>query len=421
MEPQTTWAQWVTRAGEADQTDAGVGPRLGFPEAEAVVKAQAAVEKAGDGLRSLFPREWLAPSALGLQLWQWLAIPLLVVLVAIATVLLGKLSTVLLLRLAQRTRTEGDDKIVGTLAGPLKLWWAALLVRLLLPLLSLSEGVEAGLQRAGKVALGLAFFWGVLAAVSAWTEHFAISSFAQARPGSRALVNLIGRIAKVALVALAVLATLSELGYSVTSVLAGLGLGGLALALGAQKTLENVFGAFALAVDQPFREGDFVRVEDFVGTVETIGLRSTRIRTLDRTLITIPNGKLADLRTETFAARDRIRLFATVNLVHGTTAAQLREVVAGFHEVLKAQPKLWPDSRSVHLMQLGSSSLDVEVMAWFVTTDFDEFKAIREAVLFGFLEVVEKAGTRLAVPARAVHLAPGVVAPAKETPPAPTR
>lgn len=407
---------WVTRVAP----DGGVDAQFGLPGTEAVVKAQAAVDQAGVGLRQLFPREWLEPSALGLQLWQWLAIPVLVVLVAIATVLLGKLTGVLLLRVAKRTKTEGDDKIVATLDGPLKLWWAALLGRVLLPLLDFSAGVEGGLQRAAKVAMGLAFFWGVLAAVNAWTEHFALSSFAQARPGSRALVKLFGGIARVALVALAVLATLSEVGYSVTSVLAGLGLGGLALALGAQKTLENVFGAFALAVDQPFREGDFVKVEDFFGTVESIGLRSTRIRTLDRTLITIPNGKLADLRTETFAVRDRIRLFATLGVVYGTTAAQLEEVLAGFHAVLAAQPKLWPDSRTVHLVQYGPSSLDIEVMAWFTTTDFDEFKAIRQAVLLGFMEVVQRAGTSFAFPTRTVHL---VAPPPAETtkPPAPSR
>ncbi len=392
---------WVTAA----TGDGGVaGPHFGLPEHEVVTKAQGAVDRAGDDLRSLLPADWLQPAALGLQLWQWLAVPVLVVLVALLTVLLGKLSSVLLMRLARGRKTEGDDKIVLRLDGPLKVWWAALLGKILLPVLGLSDGVEGGFQRALKVALGLAFFWGVLSAVTAWTEHFAVSSFAQSRPGSRALVNLFGRIARVALVVLAILATLSELGYSVTSLLAGLGLGGLALALGAQKTLENVFGAFALAVDQPFREGDFVKIEDFVGTVENIGLRSTRIRTLDRTLVSIPNGKLADQRLETFAVRDRIRFTTTVNLVYGTTAEQLREVMKGFEAAMRAQPSLWPDAVVVRFVSFGSSSLDVEVMCWFITTDFNEFRRIREEVLLGFMEVVEKAGSSFAFPTRTVHL-----------------
>ena len=125
--------------------------------------------------------------------------------------------------------------------------------------------------------------------------------------------------------------------------IAGLGIGGLALALGAQKTLEHVFGAFALAVDQPFREGDFVKIDDVQGTVESVGLRSTRIRTPNRTVVAIPNGKLAEMRTETYAARDRLRLACTISLTYATTREQMGRVVAGLEETLRAQPKLWRD------------------------------------------------------------------------------
>jgi MscS family membrane protein len=188
-------------------------------------------------------------------------------------------------------------------------------------------------------------------------------------------------------------------------VLAGLGIGGIALALGAQKTLENVFGAFALAVDQPIREGDFVRIDDLLGTVETIGLRSTRIRTLDRTLVAIPNGKLADLRLETFAARDRVRLQTTIGINYGATADQMKKVMEGFREALRAQPQLWPDSVSVHFVKLGDAGQEIEVSAWFVTADYEEFKRIREDVLLRFLAVVEKEGTDIAFPTQTLHLA----------------
>ncbi len=92
------------------------------------------------------------------------------------------------------------------------------------------------------------------------------------------------------------MATLAAFGYPVATVLAGLGIGGIALAFGAQKTIENLFGSIALAADQPFRVGDFVRIEDFTGNVERIGMRSTQIRTSDRTLVSLPNGKLADMQ-----------------------------------------------------------------------------------------------------------------------------
>jgi MscS family membrane protein len=373
-------------------------------EAAPVKKAEAAMDKAGSGLRAALPESWQAPSVLGLERWQWLGIPALGLLIALCTLLLLRGTRATVKRLT-RGKSDIGDRMLARLDGPLQVWWASLLARVTLPVLALSDGAEAGWQRAFKIGLWVAFFWGALRAVTAWSDHFATTDFAQARPGSRALVSLFGRVARFALVGFGILAVLSELGYSVTSVLAGLGIGGIALALGAQKTLENVFGAFALAVDQPIREGDFVRVEDFVGTVENIGLRSTRIRTLDRTVISIPNGKLADLRLETFAPRERIRLAMTVGLSYGTTATQLKEVLEGFHAVLHAQKTLWPDSVTVRLAGFGDSALQIEIMAWFVTGDFDDFKAIREQVLLGFLEQVEHAGTSIAYPTRTVLLA----------------
>jgi MscS family membrane protein len=212
------------------------------------------------------------------------------------------------------------------------------------------------------------------------------------------------RVFKVAIAALGLVAILSALGYPVASLVAGLGLGGLAFALAAQKTVENLFGAFSIGVDQPFREGDFVKVDDFVGTVEAIGLRSTRFRTLDRTIVTLPNGRLADMRLESFAVRDRLRLAAVVGLVYQTTRAQMLDVLAGFERALRSQPKIWPDALTVRFSGLGASSLDVEVMAWFETSDWSEFQRIREQVLLDFMAVVEAAGSGFAFPTRTIHL-----------------
>lgn len=401
MKRLLSWVILVSAQARAE-LDGGVQARLfDVSGSTAVKKAEAAMGQAGDGVRAWLPESWLSPSLFGLQRWQWLAVPVLGALIALLTLVLVRVTAAVVRRV--RREQSSAERIVERLAAPLKLGWAALLSRIALPALGLSTAAEAGWQRLFRVALEVALFWGVLRAVAAWSDHFASSAFAQARPGSRALVSLFSRVARFALVVFAVLAGLSELGYSVTSLLAGLGIGGIALALGAQKTLENVFGAFALAVDQPIREGDFVRVDDFVGTVETIGLRSTRIRTLDRTLISIPNGKLADMRLETFAARDRVRLQTTVGLRYGTTAAQMKQVLEGFREALRAQAQLWPDSVSVHFVKLGESSQDIEVSAWFVTTDYEEFLRLREDVLLAFLAVVEAAGTAIAYPTRTLQ------------------
>jgi MscS family membrane protein len=202
-----------------------------------------------------------------------------------------------------------------------------------------------------------------------------------------------------------VVAVLSLLGYPVASLVAGLGIGGLAVALAAQKTVENLFGAFSIGVDQPFREGDFVKIEDFVGTVEAVGLRSSRFRTLDRTVITIPNGRLADMRLESFTARDRLRLATVIGLEYRTTAAQMRDVLEGFERVLRSHPRIWLDAVVVRFREFAASSLDIEIMAWFQTADWAEFQLIRQEILLQFMDVVERAGTSFAFPTQTVHIA----------------
>jgi MscS family membrane protein len=211
-------------------------------------------------------------------------------------------------------------------------------------------------------------------------------------------------LAKVLVAVGGLVAILATLGYPVATVLAGLGIGGLALAFGAQKTIENLFGSVALAADQPFRVGDFVRIEDFTGNVERIGMRSTQVRTMDRTLISIPNGKLADMRIEDFASRDRIRFAATAGLVYGTTEEQVRRVVAGIETMLRTNPMVWPEPVVAKLAAFSPSSLDVEVLCWFQTNDFGGFRDLRQEALLGIMRIVEEAGTSLAFPTQTVHV-----------------
>jgi MscS family membrane protein len=193
----------------------------------------------------------------------------------------------------------------------------------------------------------------------------------------------------------------------VASLLAGLGIGGIALALAAQKTVENLFGSVAIGVDQPFRVGDMVKVEDVQGWVESIGMRSTRIRTLDRTLVSFPNGKLADTRCENIQVRDRLRLYANLALSYGTTAAQMRAVLSGIEAALRSHPRISADPPMVRFTELKESVLNVEVNAWFATQDWLEFTVLRQELYLRFMEVVEQSGASFAFPTRTVRLLPG--------------
>lgn len=342
--------------------------------------------------------------------WQWTALPVLVLASWLLGMILGRSTRAILSWLARRTSATWDDVLIARSGAPLVLAWTVALVSTGLPWLELSPQLRGLALRVVHGLFLLAFFWMLWRSVDVAAQAIGSARWAKERSGSRALIPLGTRVAKVGVLIAAVVALLSELGYSVASLVAGLGIGGLAVALAARSTLENLFGAFSIGADQPFREGDFVKIEDFVGTVESVGLRSTRIRTLDRTIITIPNGKLADSRVESFAPRDRIRLAFDLGLVYDTTAAQMKQVLAGLERVLREQPKVQGDAITVRFKELGASSLNIEIAAWFMTTDYGEFQAIRQEVLLQFMAVVESCGSAFAFPTRTVHLVSGETA-----------
>jgi MscS family membrane protein len=319
-------------------------------------------------------------------------------------------------RLAQRTRTEWDDELAARVGGPVSALLAVQLFRISLTWIPVDDAQRSVLTDAIGLFTIICIMWAAFRAVDVVRGVLARRAWAVDRPASRSLLSLGGRFAKVAVLVMGGLVALSQLGVSVASLIAGLGIGGLVLALAAQRTVENVFGAVSIGIDQPMREGDFVRVYDFVGTVEQIGLRSTRIRTLDRTVISIPNGELANQRIESFTARDRIRLACTIGLEYRTTAMQMRAVLTSLQDILRRHPKIWPDAIVVRFKQFGESSLDVEVMAWFQTSDWGEFQAIRQEVLLQFMQAIEDVGTSVAFPTRTITFAPGEAARAAAPP-----
>ena len=341
----------------------------------------------------------------GLLLWQWAALPLVAAAAAVLGRLLGRIACGLLGRLTRRTASQLDDLVLDRLIGPITVACAVAVAAVLMPLLELGPRPMGLAQKVVQIAMLFAIFWALWRLVDVGRDVFAGTRWARNTSASRTLLPLGARVSKVAVAAFAVVAMLSLLGYPVASLIAGLGIGGLAVALAAQKTVENLFGAFSIGVDRPFCEGDFVKVDDFVGTVESIGLRSTRFRTLDRTVITLPNGRLADMRLESFSARDRLRLSMVIGLVYETTAAQMRAILAELETVLRAHPKIWGENVVVRFSGFGASSLDVTVMAWFQTSDWGEFQEIRQDVLLRFMDVVEGAGSSFAFPTSTIHLA----------------
>lgn len=356
-------------------------------------------------LEDVIPEPLRAMGPGGLAAWQWLGLGLLVALAYGVGRMGAWVFTWIGGKLAGRTANGADDELLVKLRSPLRMLASVGLMRLGVVPLALPPDAQRIAMQVLLALFAIALVWGALRSIDVMSSHLGRAPWAVERPSTRSLINLIARIAKVLVIVIAGIGFLSGIGLPVASLLAGLGIGGIALAFGAQKTVENLFGAVSIGIDRPFREGDFVKIEDNVlGTVETVGLRSTRIRTLDRTLVTLPNGRVSEMRIESYTARDRIRLHTTINLVRATTAAQMKQILAGFERVLREHPAIWPDDVVVRFVHIGSSSFDIEIMAWFRTTDFGVFRAMRQEVLLGFMEVVEQAGSSFAYPTQTVHV-----------------
>jgi MscS family membrane protein len=328
-----------------------------------------------------------------------------VVLAYIAGRIIVRIARPVLAGIAGRTTAEWDDKLVELMASPLSLVLALQALRVASPWLPLEGRALTTMTGAIAIITTIAILWSAFRAIDLARSVLERRSWAIDRPSSRSLLAIGSRFAKVTVLIVGGIVALAQLGVSVASLVAGLGIGGLAVALAAQKTLENVFGTLSIGIDQPMREGDFVKLYDFVGTVEQIGLRSTRIRTLDRTIITVPNGELANQRIESYSVRDRLRLAATIGLVYGTTSQQMRDILAALEAILRRHPKIWPDGVVVRFKELAASSLDIEVMAWFQTSEWSEFQGIRQDILLDFMAAIEQHGSSVAFPTRTLHIA----------------
>jgi MscS family membrane protein len=223
-----------------------------------------------------------------------------------------------------------------------------------------------------------------------------LGSTAILRP-ARAMVDAIAAI-------IGLIFALHSFGINPSAFLAGLGVGGIAIALAAQKTLENVIGGASLILDEAVRVGDSFKIGDIVGTVEAVGLRSTRVRTLDRTLVTIPNGQMATMTLENYSARDNFWLRHLVGLSHDTQPSNLSAVLAAVRELLSQDSRVLPASVRVRFLRFGESSLELEVFAYVLARDWSHFLEIQENLLTQIREAITSNGAQIAYPVRTIHV-----------------
>jgi len=218
------------------------------------------------------------------------------------------------------------------------------------------------------------------------------------------LVPLIRKAIKVVIALLAFVMVVQNMGYKVTGLLAGLGIGGLAFALAAQSTLSNLFGSITILLDRPFRVGELVSGDGFFGVIEEIGLRSTRVRTLDKTLVTVPNAKLADMAVDNLTLRPRRRVRFTVGVTYETDADRMERALERIQAVVEARDDVDHESILIRFTDFGDSSLDILVQFLTTRLDWGEYLLVKQETNLAIMRELEKLGLEVAFPTRTIYM-----------------
>jgi MscS family membrane protein len=319
-------------------------------------------------------------------------------------------STVLLStvrKLASQTKTDLDDILIEAVHKPVE--YLTVIIGLGVSLWILGLPVEPiDLQHVAailiKVLLTLDVLWLLFRILDAVSIFLLAAAQKTDSKLDDQLIPLFRKSSKVFFGILAFVMLIQNLGYSVSGLLAGLGIGGLAVGLAAKDTLANVFGSIAILLDHPFAVGDWIKGSNFEGVVEEVGFRSTRIRTFAKTQVSIPNHALANMTVNNFSRMPRRRISFNLGITYKTTAAQMDEAVTGIRQILSDMPEIHNDFFLVNFTDFGTSSLDILVYCFTKTTDWADYLQVRQDLLLKIMSYLESLGLEVAFPTRSIYL-----------------
>lgn len=341
----------------------------------------------------------------GVPIGQWLVI---IVLIAVSYFLswgVIALITFLVTKLWRKARTEPTQGIIEALSLPIQLYIAlwffvdfsqrvgiSIIIRQRFSYLTVTVGIVAFLM----------LLWRITDFVSEFSKN---RMTVRGRVSTISVILFLRRTFKVAIFVFGGIAILGAIGIDVTTGLAALGIGGIALALGAQKTVENFVGSVTLIIDQPIRVGDFCRINDVKGNVEQIGMRSTKIRTGERTVVTIPNGLLSATNIENYAFRDRFLFNPILDLRCETTPDQIRFLLVEIKSILYSHPMVNSEDARVRFIGFGASSLRLEINCYILVSTLDTSLEVKEDLLLRIMDIVTESGSGFAFPSQTLYFA----------------
>ncbi|MEZ4380889.1 MAG: mechanosensitive ion channel family protein [Nannocystaceae bacterium] len=347
---------------------------------------------------------WLGAELLGNAIWQYAFALVTLACVVLLRRLMMRMVIRALKQITARTETTLDDQLVDALNPPLGYFLGFLGLYVACFWLYLDEGVEHSvwsiLRLSGIICAG----WALLRSTRLITALFGSLAKRTESELDDHLVPLVGRIARVAIALFVIVLVIQELGFNVTGLLTGLGVGGLAFALAAKDTLANWFGALMIYTDRPFDVGDWVKTPALEGVVEEIGLRSTRIRTFAKTVISVPNSSLANDVVENFSRMPIRRVYFNLGVTYATTPAMMREAVARIQDILREHPEVDQTFWLVKFTDFGDSALKILLYYFTTTTDWARYLQIRGDINLMIMDALEELGVGIAYPSQSVYL-----------------
>jgi len=347
-------------------------------------------------------RDLLQETGAGVERWQWMALALWLLL----SIPLSWLFTWIVAKVFRLTSSEEDRSLSPSIRflWPLRLIFVAAIGLFALQTLGLPQTIDIPLRVVIGVTLSIAGGWLAYHLVDQVSDFLEVHS-QRYRYRDEILRSLAISIAKLAVIIGAILFLAEILSLPYQGVIAGLGIGGLAVALAARSTLENLIGGLTLFADKPVEVGDFCQLGEHLGVIEGIGLRSVKVRSLDRTVITIPNAEFVNLNIENLTRRDRILLRKTIGLRYETTPDQLRWVLAEIRQLLLQHPMITAEPARARFLGFGDHSVDIEIFAYVKTNDWNDFLAAQEDIYLRLIDIIDGSGTGFAFPSMVNYLA----------------
>ncbi len=335
-----------------------------------------------------------------MPLWQWMAILLLLPTALVAARLLTKGAELLtgLWRKLRKLPPQESEPLMRF--GPGTLGLAVLIHYTLVDYIGTSLLYRIYYRRLIWIFLAIAFYWILTRITRALSARIGRSLTSRGMYAERSIVSLIRRFVEVTIFIILGLIMLHGMGFDVSTALAGVGIGTLALGLGAQKTFENMFGGVSVVFDKVIQIGDLCKVNNQLGVVEDIGLRSTRLRTLDRTLLSIPNGIMASSTVENLRFRDKFLCNQIVRLRYDLSPNHVRAVLEEMRGVLKQNVKVEGASARVNFLRFAEYALEVELYCYILERGYDAYLMTQEALLLEIMETLERTGAVVALPSQ---------------------